>query len=253
MWRRDYGYEDDYGDYGGREVRRTYVVGGGSPDSFGPGPSRSSKLSFSPTELRHLSMAIGVLSVAFTLALSGGGIGSGFGIFLLLLIIAFICVSTGFALHEIAHKYVAEKYGHWAEFRYSEMGLLISLMAGFIGFIIFIPGAVYISGNVTREQNGKISAAGPLTNVALALIFWGILFAASENFNPIQAIERENVTFLMLVGMIGAWLNTLFAGFNMIPLHPLDGSKIVKWNIGIYIGMLAIIIPMVYFGYTIIF
>jgi Zn-dependent protease len=240
MWRRDYGYEDDYGDHSGREVKRVYVVGGGSQDIYGPDSSRKNKLSFSQKEMRHLGMAVIILSVAFALAFRGATIDNKEVAFQVWLIIAFIIVSTGFALHEIAHKYYAEKYGHWAEFRYSEMGLLFSLMAGFIGFIIFIPGAVYISGNVTREENGKISAAGPLTNIVLAIIFWGLFYSS----------EFVNIPILIFLGFFGAWINTIIAGFNMIPFPPLDGSKIVKWNIGIYIGMLAIIIAMLYFGYT---
>jgi Zn-dependent protease len=210
-------------------------MGGGY---YGP-PRGQGKLSFSPTELRHLGMAILILSVAFALALSGFISHRNMDIFIIYLMISFIIVSTGFALHEIAHKYVAQRYGYWAEFRYSEMGLFIALIFGFLGWIIAAPGAVYISGNISREENGKISAAGPLTNLGLTGLFWIII---------IVGINVQN-GFLILAGIYGALINPIIAGFNMIPIYPLDGSKIWRWNPAIYIFMAIIIVGLVVFTF----
>jgi len=42
----------------------------------------------------------------------------------------------------------------------------------FIGGIVFAaPGAVMIMGMVSREENGRIAAAGPITNMVIAVIF----------------------------------------------------------------------------------
>jgi Zn-dependent protease len=46
-------------------------------------------------------------------------------------------------------------------------------------------------------------------------------------------------------------VNIFLAGFNMIPLMPLDGAKVAHWNIGIYIGAFALIIGLgifIWFG-----
>jgi Zn-dependent protease len=149
--------------------------------------------------------------------------------------ISLIIVSTGFGLHEMAHKFIAQRYGHWAEFRYSEFGLMISLFSSIVGFLIFIPGAVYISGRVTEDENGKISAGGPAVNILMAVIFWGVLFAGAFT----------GIWIVVLIGFLGAWINTIIAGFNMIPIFPLDGSKIWRWNMGVYIGMIIVIIGLV--------
>ncbi|UCH89455.1 MAG: metalloprotease [Thermoplasmata archaeon] len=228
MWRRDYGYEDDHSTH---EVRTVYVVGGGPQDMYSGGPSRQPSLSFSPTELQHLAMAIGVLSLAFAIVLSSVLYNQDYNRFIFMLIISFIIVSTGFALHEIGHKYMAQRYGHWAEFRYSAMGLFIALIISAFGWIVAAPGAVYIRGNVTEEENGKISAMGPWVNIGLTPLFWGIVFMA----------VILNSEFLVNLGVIGAILNPIIAGFNMIPLYPLDGSKIWKWNPAHYIFMVLII------------
>src|SRR5207244_13392669 len=74
---------------------------------------------------------------------------------------ALVAVASGVGLHEISHKIVAQRYGHWAEFRYSLRGLAMSFVFAFLGFLIGAPGATMVSGNVTRDQNGRISAAGP--------------------------------------------------------------------------------------------
>ena len=41
--------------------------------------------------------------------------------------ISLVIVIAAFVLHELAHKLVAQRYGHWAEFRASMPGLLIAL------------------------------------------------------------------------------------------------------------------------------
>ena len=227
-------YDDNY-DYGQYETRRTYSIRGFGPDGIGVSGGGSTSHPFSATEMKHLGMAVFILSLAFAILLSGVAVNQDLFNFAVFFGISLIIVLTGFGLHEMAHKFIAQKYGHWAEFRYSEFGLLISLFSSIVGFLIFIPGAVYITGSVTKEENGKISAGGPAVNIVMAVIFWGVLFAGAFT----------GIYIIVLIGFLGAWINTIIAGFNMIPIHPLDGSKIWKWNIGIYIGMIVIIVGLI--------
>ena len=114
------------------------------------------------------------ISIAFSLAFSGGvGIWMGspiqetsVGEYLLYLILSMITVGVGFVLHELAHKFTAMHYGYWAEFRKDNLMLLVAVvLAALVGVVFAAPGATMIYGaGITREQNGKISAAGPLTN-----------------------------------------------------------------------------------------
>ena len=147
--------------------------------------------------------------------------------YLITFMVSAFTVGLGFLLHEAAHKIVAQKYGCFAEFRADFPMLIVAvLLAAVFKFTFIAPGAVWIHGNVTRESNGKISAAGPATNFVLALLF--ILLAV--------LIPSAFVSYLAWMGAsVNAWLGL----FNMIPFFIFDGAKIVKWNIWIYLGMVA--------------
>jgi len=132
--------------------------------------------------------------------------------------IALIAVGPGFVLHELSHKFAARRYGHWAEFRMWPLGLLLALVTSLIGFIFAAPGATYISGiNITKEENGRISLAGPLTNVAVALVFVPLFLFTGG--------------FLQTLGFFGVYINLFLALFNMIPVLPLDGAKVLSWSV----------------------
>ena len=81
-------------------------------------------------------------------------------------------MGLGFLLHQLAHKFVAQKYGCVAEFRAFDQMLYLAVgLAFFVGFIFAAPGAVMIRGYVDRRKNGIISIAGPAVNIMLAVIF----------------------------------------------------------------------------------
>jgi Zn-dependent protease len=205
-------------------------------------------MSFGRTELMHIGIAVLVLTVAFALAFSDFIYHTDFyfdnpEFFLNFLLAAFIAVGTGFLFHELAHKKLAQKYGCWAEFRSDRFGLLIALVTAFFGFVFAAPGAVYIAGRINKEQNGKISLAGPMTNVLIAVVSLGIYFV-SPTFLALPPLYLNIPLFVAMV-------NIFLAGFNMIPLMPLDGAKVAHWNIGIYIGAFALIIGLgifIWFG-----
>jgi len=131
---------------------------------------------FSRQEVFQLGVAILALSTALTIAnavaLRGLYPSSELPLRLALWFTsAVVAVASGVGLHEISHKIVAQRYGHWAEFRYSLRGLAMSFVFAFLGFLIGAPGATMVSGNVTRDQNGRISAAGPVSNLVIGTAF----------------------------------------------------------------------------------
>jgi Zn-dependent protease len=196
-----------------------------SPQEYHVAPPPSGIFKFSDQEKQHLMMAIGALTLAFTLLL----LGSGFP-FYILVGLSFVAVVTGFLLHEMGHKIVAQRYGCWAEFRAWPMGLVIAVLSGFMGFLFAAPGAVYVRGYLSDEENGKVSAAGPLMNIGVASLLLPVLFLFTGIIDEIW----------VLLWMI-CYLNVFIGGFNMIPFPPLDGSKIIKWNPAIWIGLLAVL------------
>ena len=186
---------------------------------YSPPMGRKGVFYFTPEELKELTISVVVLTFAFALVL-GGRSSNGF---LGALLPSFIAVVTGFFFHEMGHKFVAQSYGLFSEFRMSMQGLLLALFTAFIGFLIAAPGAVVISGYATREQSGKIALAGPLVNVVIAILFLPLIFVG--------------VGMIRFTAFIVAYINAFLALFNMIPIAPLDGEKIYKWSTPHYIGL----------------
>ncbi len=188
----------------------------------------------SPTEIQHL--LISWISIAFIFAILNGA--ERYGYLITFLVSAFT-VGIGFLAHELAHKVVAQKYGCFAEFR-ADFPMLIfaAVLAVVFRFTFIAPGAVWIHGNVTRESNGRISAAGPITNFVIAGLFIliGIIIPGA---------------FISYLAATGAFINAWLGLFNMIPFFIFDGAKIWKWSIPIYLTMVAagvgLILARVYF------
>lgn len=147
-----------------------------------------------------------------------------------------VIVSVCFLLHELGHKFAAQKYGAWAEYRMFPQGLLLCLLLSIVGFLFAAPGAVMINGYINKKQNGIISMAGPIVNLILGALFIILLFFTTGRLH--------SIIYLL------AHFNVFLALFNLIPIPPLDGSKILKWNIPVYIAMVAAGVAMLILFYV---
>lgn len=188
---------------------------------------------FSSVEVQHLLRAWVVISLAFAI-LNSRGFSLTAGFFVAAAISA-VTVGTGFLLHELMHKYFAQKYGCRAEFRAFDFMLLIAFVMSFFGFIFAAPGGVFIEGNVNRARSGRISAAGPITNIVLAAAFIMLQFAAAAVYPS---------KLLLSVASYGATINAWLAVFNMLPFMGLDGNKVLHWNFKAYAAILVLSITM---------
>jgi Zn-dependent protease len=142
--------------------------------------------------------------------------------------ISLLTVGIGFILHEMAHKFTAIRYGYWAEFRKDNSMLLIAVaLASLVGFVFAAPGATVIYSNdgrgLSREQNGKISAAGPIINLLLGIPFAGLVLIGNSSGN-----------LLSQIGVFGIQINAMIASFNMLPISILDGRKVMSWNLPVF-------------------
>lgn len=193
------------------------------------------KIKFSRSEIVHILIAVIVLSVAFTIILFRGGSilsGNPAANIIMIFALSMVLVVCSFLLHEFGHKFVAQRYGAWSEFRMYPAGLFISLVFAFFGFLFAAPGAVYITGSIDEKQNGKISLAGPGVNFAIAAV-------ALVLFSVTTGLPQD--VFRML-----AYLNAFLGLFNLIPVPPFDGSKIIRWNI--YAFAMAAVIGAIELG-----
>ena len=106
----------------------------------------------------------------------------------------------------------------------------------FLGFVFAAPGAVYIySHNISRKEIGIISVAEPVTNIALAIVFMALAI-----FAPVYT-SNTNIWF------IGFYVNSFLAFFNMLPIFPLDGSKVLAWNAVVWVAVTAVAGYMTFF------
>ena len=185
-------------------------------------PKNFGRIHFGRKEMVQILISVVVLTVAFTIVLLGGVLGD-IGSYttldwLFALGVSAVVSVCGFLLHELAHKFVAQRYGAWAEYRMYPTGLLMALVFSFLGFIFAAPGAVYIQGRITKKQNGLISLAGPATNVVFGSVFI-LLWLAFPDMDPWSYAFR-------LIGLLSLFL----AVFNLLPFGPLDGKKVLDWN-----------------------
>jgi Zn-dependent protease len=151
------------------------------------------------------------------------------------LALSLFTVGIGFILHEMAHKFTAIKYGFWAEFRKDNIMLVVAVaLAALVGVVFAAPGATIIydttGRGISREQNGKISAAGPVVNLLLCIPFAGLLIYSGSG----QSLNEN----LIMMGMIGLQVNAMIAAFNMLPVSVLDGKKVLAWNKGVFLVLI---------------
>jgi len=193
----------------------------------------------SPTsfvEIRDIIAALLALTVAFSWIIY---VPDGKGFFYYLGFAAVIVVA-GFFVHEMSHKIAARRYGCWAEFRADYRGLGLALVTAYFGILFAAPGAVWIRGNISRDENGKISIAGPGSNIAVSTACVVLLLTGTVGSSG----TAYDVTHYLL------YFNAFLAAFNMIPVMPFDGSKIWHWNKPIYVAALIAAGLLFYLGFT---
>ena len=193
---------------------------------WGAPPRETYRLSTSRTEIFHVVVAFLVLTLDIAIVrarISVAGVPGFLDLsgFLVGVGVAAVAALTGFVAHEMAHKVVAQRHGFWAEFRMSPAGLFFSVATSLLGFLFALPGATVIGGMGSQREWGETSLAGPLVNLGEG----GAFFVASIFAWPAtQSVALwVTLTFLALV-------NGVFAAFNLLPLGPLDGRKVLRWN-----------------------
>ena len=139
-------------------------------------------------------------------------------------------------LHEIAHGFMAEKLGDDTARRAGRLTLNPLVHIDLFGSIL-LPAILYIASGGSfffaaakpvpynpqnlkypRSGSAKIALAGPCTNLILAIVFGiavriGIAFSAPDIFISLLAII--------------VYINIALAIFNLIPIPPLDGSRVL--------------------------
>lgn len=155
---------------------------------------------------------------------------------------------TGIGFHEFSHAWAANELGDDTAARQGRltlnpirhldpMGTMLLLLVGF-GWGKPTPVNPYRLRNGPQRGNMMVAAAGPLSNFVFAAIaalpFRFGLIDTVGSFNNIENASGEELVGLFLVFII--YINILLGVFNLIPIHPLDGFKVV---LGVLPGEMA--------------
>ncbi|MCX8174928.1 MAG: site-2 protease family protein [Candidatus Micrarchaeota archaeon] len=184
-------------------------------------------------------MAVSILAIALVFTFYDRGLSVEPSAFIFYMAAGVITLGSGFVMHELAHKYFAIRYGARARFKAWPAGLALALALvvvpqiiwGPAAAIFFIaPGAVYIYAlrGISIRQNGIISLAGPAMNWAVAAVFLALAVIFSQSI------------LLSTVLLFGFRVNLMLALFNLIPIPPLDGSKVVAWDWRVWLGAVLV-------------
>lgn len=150
-------------------------------------------------------------------------------------IITLAILILSIVLHEVAHGYAANWLGDPTARLAGRLNpnplLHIDPMGSvIIPAILFLSGAQFLFGyakpvpynpyNLRNQKWGEsiVAVAGPLTNLALAVIFAGII--------QLSDTLQLSASFIEMLQYV-VFINVLLAIFNLIPLPPLDGSKVI--------------------------
>ena len=215
-----------------------------------PRRKSSRRKRFSSTEIRDLAIAsILVILVGISIFGSPAGILNAIGNIGLFILAGWWWIVVGtigiflasFMAHEMAHKFVAQNYGMWSEFRMTSTGYWLSAIAILFSLPIFGTGVVYTSGATNTEHTGKSNLAGPLTNfvIAAALAIISMLLFPVGLLYPVGILLQY-----------GVQLNAFLGLFNMIPIQPFDGATVRYWNSRVWIAVTVGLLFMLILGYV---
>lgn len=155
-------------------------------------------------------------------------------------IISLIILLFSAIAHEVAHGYAAEQMGDptarlAGRLTFDPRKHIDLYMSIFLPFLLIVSGSPVIFGAAKpvpidpfnlkegRKDIALVSLAGPLTNIIIALLAVSLIkiinFTSGPFFSPLLSL-----IYSLLLQI--AHINLLLAVFNLIPIPPLDGSKI---------------------------
>jgi Zn-dependent protease len=147
-------------------------------------------------------------------------------------IFIFIILVISIVIHEVSHGYAAYIQGDLTAYYEDRLTLnplkhvdpigsvLVPLVTSIMGFPFgWAKPVPFNPYNLRNQRWGEmfVAIAGPGSNIAIAIIF-GLIVRFSN-----MPLTSPFIGFSMIV----IWVNLALAVFNLIPIPPLDGSKVL--------------------------
>ena len=153
------------------------------------------------------------------------------------LVIAILVISLG--IHEAAHAWVADKCGDstardLGRITLNPMAHIDPIMTIVLPTILFMTTGFVFGGakpvpvvfhnlRSPLRDMALVALAGPISNILI-----GIVLALSVKLTDELGIWSRDALGTQVL-QFGVYLNLLLAAFNMIPIPPLDGSRVMAW------------------------
>ena len=161
------------------------------------------------------------------------------------IVVAIIPLIFAITLHEAAHGYAASKLGDTTALMLGRVSLNPSRHIDPIGTVIIPISLMLLSGFMfgwakpvpvnphnlrqPRRDMALVAVAGPLANLFMAILWAGILkltlvTAPGQYSNWAQS----TLYFIQMASAFGVKINVILMLLNLLPIPPLDGSRIVS-------------------------
>jgi Zn-dependent protease len=157
---------------------------------------------------------------------------------------AYVVLLFSLSVHESAHAWMAHKIGDDTALALGRVSLNPIVHMDPIGTVLFpliqlftgIPTlgwakpTPYNPANFRRDVSMRkghmlVAGAGPVSNLVLALLFTAAFFVVVRAGVPLT--ERHPLVMIVVAGI---QMNVVLAVFNLVPIPPLDGSKVASYG-----------------------
>lgn len=158
----------------------------------------------------------------------------------------YVVLLFSLSFHESAHAWAALRMGDDTALREGRISLnplvhmdpigtvlmpLLQFLASGVPLLAWAKPTPYNPGNFRRDvSQGRghviVAGAGPTSNLLLALVFVAALFGVAR----LGMVADGNLALLNVLAT-GIQLNVALALFNLVPVPPLDGSKVASWSL----------------------
>jgi Zn-dependent protease len=150
-----------------------------------------------------------------------------------------IILLTAFPVHEFAHAWTADTFGDTTPrangrltlnplAHLDPIGSLMMILAGF-GWAKPVPINPYVLQRRLPAAPMLVSLAGPMSNLLMAILAstpFRLGLVSVQNINQPSSTILPNISWFLFVFV---YINLLLMLFNLIPLFPLDGEKVLDY------------------------